>query len=77
MNSHVKIKMTPINARASLQCNSHNWNLLLGDATKSSRMANSFFGLIQRMCTLYTRSSKRWAILNQELEITFNPLSET
>jgi hypothetical protein len=29
------------------------------------------------MCTLYTRSSKRWAILNQELEITFNPLSET
>jgi hypothetical protein len=69
-------------------CGCHNWNLLLGDAAKSSRMllgdtAKSskmlinFFGLIQRIYTLFSRSSKRWAILNQELEINLKPLSET
>jgi hypothetical protein len=74
----VKMKILAINPRAFFTaCGCHNWNLLLGDAAKSSRMTISFFGLIQRICTLFSRSSKRWMILNQELEITLKPLSET
>jgi hypothetical protein len=58
-------------------CGCHNWNLLLEDATKLSRMTFSFFGWIQRIYTLFSRPSKRWAILNQELEIPLKPLSKT
>jgi hypothetical protein len=36
-----------------------------------------FFGLIQRTDTLLSKSLKRWAILNQKLDITLKPLSET
>jgi hypothetical protein len=79
MNSDVKTKILAINPSAFFTvCGYHNWNLLLGDATKSSRTAISFFDLIQRIYTLFFfRSSKRWVILNQKLEITLRPLSET
>jgi hypothetical protein len=54
MNSGVKMKILAINPRAVFTaCGCHSWNLLLGDATKSSRMAISFFGLIQSIYTLF------------------------
>jgi hypothetical protein len=44
VNSGVKTKILAINPRAFFTaCGCHNWNLLLGDAAKSSRMAISFF----------------------------------
>jgi hypothetical protein len=45
MNSGVKTKILAINPRAVFTvCGCHNWNLLLEDATKLSRMTFSFFG---------------------------------
>jgi hypothetical protein len=74
----VKKKILAINPRTFFTaCGCQNWNLLLGDAAKSSRMTISFFNLFQGIYTLFSRSSKKWAILNQELEITLKPLSET
>jgi hypothetical protein len=79
VNSGGKTKILAINPRAFFAaCGCNNWNLLLGDGTKSPKTAIKFFwGLIQRIYTLFSRSSKRWAILNQELEITLKPLFET
>jgi hypothetical protein len=77
VNSGVKTKILAINPRAFFTaCGCHNWNLLLGDAAKSSRKVISFFGLIQRIYALFPRL-KKWAILNQELERTLASLSET
>jgi hypothetical protein len=54
VNSCVKMEILASNPRDFFTaCCCHNWNLLLGDATKSSRMAISFFGLIQRIYTLF------------------------
>jgi hypothetical protein len=38
---------------------------------------NQLSGFVQRTLSLFSRCLKRWAILNQELEITLKPLSET
>jgi hypothetical protein len=44
VNSGVKMKILAINPRPFFTaCGCHNWNLLLGDATKSSRMAIRIF----------------------------------
>jgi hypothetical protein len=78
VNSGVKTKILATNSRYFFTgCGCHNCNLLLGDATKSSRMAISFFfGLIQRICILL-QIFEEVGDLNQELEITLKPLSET
>jgi hypothetical protein len=60
VNSGVKAKIIAINPRAFFTaCGCYNWNLLLGDVAKSSRMAISFFGLIERIYTLSSTSSRR------------------
>jgi hypothetical protein len=57
VNLCVKRKILAISPRAFFAaCDCHNWNMLSGDAAKSSRMAVSFFGLIQRIYTLCSRS---------------------
>jgi hypothetical protein len=44
MNSNIKRKILAINPRAFFTaCGYHNWNLLLGNAAKSSRTAISIF----------------------------------
>jgi hypothetical protein len=74
VNSRVKKKILAINPKVFFTAYGwHNWDLLLGDAAKSSRMAVSFLGLIQRIYTRFSRSSKRWSILKQKLEITLKP----
>ncbi|XP_022165596.1 zinc finger MYM-type protein 1-like [Myzus persicae] len=59
-------------------CASHNLNLLLGDISKSSTKAISFFGIVQRIYCLFSSSTKRWSILKIHCqELTLKPLSET
>jgi hypothetical protein len=36
-----------------------------------------FLADLKNLHTFFSRSSKRWAIFNQELEVTLKPLSET
>jgi hypothetical protein len=54
VNSGVNTKTSANNPRAFFTvCGCHKWNLLLGDAAKSSRTAVSFYGLNQRIYTLF------------------------
>jgi hypothetical protein len=49
MNSGAKTKILSSNKRAFFTaCGCHNWNLLLGDAIKSSRTVISFFFIISK-----------------------------
>jgi len=44
-------------------CDHHNLNTALRDAAKFSAEAISFFGIIQRIYTIFTASANRWQIL--------------
>ena len=55
----------------------HNWNLLLGDAAASCTSAKLFFGILQRLYTLFSASPVRWAALKEKVNLTLKPLSET
>lgn len=58
-------------------CGCHSWNLLLCDAASSCPKANLFFGILQRLYTLFSAFSQRWSILKRRVNITLKPLSET
>lgn len=58
-------------------CGCHSWNLVLGDAASSCAQAQTFFGLLQRLYTIFSCSSERWAILKSHVNISLKPLSET
>ncbi|KAL4152822.1 hypothetical protein QTP88_000655 [Uroleucon formosanum] len=75
----VQSRMKQLNSRAFFTpCASHNLNLLLGDISKSSTKAISFFGIVQRIYCLFSSSTKRWSILKKHCqELTLKPLSET
>ncbi|KAJ0170969.1 hypothetical protein K1T71_013741 [Dendrolimus kikuchii] len=77
--SGVQKRIIEINPLAYfLPCGSHSWNLILGDAASSCLQAKSFFGLLQRLYTLFAGSSQRWAILNAHVKfLSLKPLSET
>lgn len=78
IHSGVKTRILEINPRAFFTpCGCHNWNLLIVDASKSSPAASSFFGFIQRIYTLFSRSSKRWTDIKEKLNLHLKSLSET
>ncbi|GFT52641.1 zinc finger MYM-type protein 1 [Trichonephila clavipes] len=43
----------------------------------SSSTAKTFFGFINKICVLFSKSSKRWDIVKTKLKLTLKPLSET
>ncbi|KAL4108273.1 hypothetical protein QTP88_018504 [Uroleucon formosanum] len=71
----VQSRMKQLNYRAFFTpCATHNLNLLLGDISKSSTKAISFFGIVQRIYCLFSSSTKRWSILKKHCqELTLNP----
>ncbi|XP_073470341.1 zinc finger MYM-type protein 1-like [Aquarana catesbeiana] len=76
--SGVKTRILNINPLAFFTpCGCHSWNLVLGDAAASCAKAKLFFGVLQRLYTLFSGSSNRWAILKEKVNITLKPLSET
>ena len=61
-----------------IPCGSHNLNLLLRDITKSLTQALYFFGVLQKIYTIFAASTSRWDVLKKHVEkITPKPLSET
>ncbi|XP_066365377.1 uncharacterized protein [Miscanthus floridulus] len=75
----VQTRVLEINPRALyMSCACHSLNLTLCDMAKSCRKAISFFGVIQRIYALFSRSTKRWKILTDNVErFTVKPLSDT
>ena len=60
----VQKRLLEINPKALyMPCACHSLNLTLCDMAKSCKQAISFFGVIQRIYALFSRSTKRWKIL--------------
>ncbi|XP_075680253.1 zinc finger MYM-type protein 1-like [Dermatophagoides pteronyssinus] len=61
-----------------MSCGSHNLNLILGEMSKSSNIAISFFGTLQSLYNIFAGSVNRWRILKEHVNnLTPKPLSET
>ena len=78
-NIGVQKKVLEINPRAFYSaCGCHSLNLALCDMAKSCGKAKDFFGIIQRIYTIFAKSTKRWQILKDNLSgLTLKPLSAT
>lgn len=73
INSGVKTRILNINPRAFFTpCGYYSWNLLLVDAANSSAAAKTFFGFIQKIYLLFSRSSKRWELIKDKLKLTIS-----
>ncbi|KAK4593670.1 hypothetical protein RGQ29_017677 [Quercus rubra] len=75
----VQKRIIDINPRAFYTlCGCHNLNLVLCDVANSCSKAISFFGVVQRIYTLFSSSTKRWKILQDNVSsLTLKPLSQT
>jgi len=67
-NIGVQKKVLEINPRAFYSaCGYHSLNLALCDMAKSCGKAKDFFGIIQRIYTIFAKSTKRWQILKDNI----------
>nr|XP_011468653.1 PREDICTED: zinc finger MYM-type protein 1-like [Fragaria vesca subsp. vesca] len=77
----VQKKLLDINPRAFYTpCGSHSLNLTLSDVANSCEKAEEFFGVVQRIYTLFADSTKRWDILKDNISekgYTLKSLSTT
>ena len=75
----VQKRVLDVNSKAlCVPCGSHTLNLVVGDAAKSSVASVSFFGLLQRLYTLFSSSVNRWTILRDHVKtFTVKALSTT
>uniref|UniRef100_A0A3Q1DI04 TTF-type domain-containing protein n=1 Tax=Amphiprion ocellaris TaxID=80972 RepID=A0A3Q1DI04_AMPOC len=78
-NCRVQKRVLELNSKAlCVPCGSHTLNLVVGDAAKSSVTSISFFGLLQRLYTLFSSSVHRWTILTNHVKnFTLKALSTT
>ncbi|CAI6377857.1 unnamed protein product [Macrosiphum euphorbiae] len=58
-------------------CAAHKLNLLLCDVSQSCIRAISFFGMIERVYTLFSASTKRWDILKKHCSIVLKKWTAT
>ncbi|XP_042472386.1 zinc finger MYM-type protein 1-like [Zingiber officinale] len=75
----VQSRLLEINPRAFYTpCGCHSLNLTLCDMVKCCPKAMSFFGVIQRIYSLFSSSTKRWQIFKDHVQgLTVKPLSQT
>jgi hypothetical protein len=75
----VQKRLLDINSKAFYTpCSCHSLNLILYDIANSCPKAISFFGIVQRIYTLFSSSTKRWKIfLDNVPSLTLKPLSQT
>ena len=77
--THVKWHVLEINPRALyMPCACHSLNLTLCDMAHSCVKAVSFFGIVQRIYSLFANSTKRWKILLDNVpDLTVKSLCNT
>ncbi|XP_073029841.1 uncharacterized protein [Primulina eburnea] len=75
----VQKRLLEINPRAFYTpCGCHSLNLALVDMVECCPKAKSFFGVVQRIYTLFSSSTKRWKIFKDNVPgLTVKPLSHT
>ncbi|PWA52825.1 zinc finger MYM-type protein 1 [Artemisia annua] len=75
----VQKRFLDINPRAFYTpCGCHSLNLALCDMANTCIKGRDFFGIIQRIYTIFANSSKRWQILKNNVKgLTVKPLSIT
>lgn len=77
----VQKRLLDINPRAFYTpCGCHSLNLTLSDIAHSCQRARDFFGVVQRIYTLFADSTKRWKILKDNIKekgLTLKSLSVT
>jgi hypothetical protein len=75
----VQKRFLDINPRAFYTpCGCHSLNLVLCDMANSCRKAKDFFGIVQRIYTIFANSTKRWQILKDNVKgLTPKSLSST
>ena len=75
----VQKRIIDINPKAFyIPCGCHNLNLVLCDVANSCPKATSFFGVVQRIYTLFSSSTRRQKILQDNVSsLTLKPLLQT
>ena len=78
-NQGVQKRLLEINHRAFYTlCGCHSLNLVLCDMANSCSRASSFFGVVQRIYSLFSSSTKRWKLLQEHVpNLTVKSLSQT
>lgn len=68
-NQGVQKRLLDLNPRAFYTpCGCHSLNLVLCDIANTSKKARDFFGIVQRIYTLFANSTKRWQILKENVK---------
>ena len=75
----VQKRLLEVNPRAFYTpCGCHSLNLTLCDMANSFTKAESFFGVVQRIYTIFASSTKWWDVLKHHVkDLTVKPLSQT
>ncbi|XP_062085682.1 uncharacterized protein LOC133791782 [Humulus lupulus] len=78
-NKVVQTRLLEMNPSAFYTpCACHSLNLLLSDMAHCCPKAVSFFGVVQRIYSLFSASTKRWKVFRDHVPgLTVKPLSET
>ncbi|XP_062118367.1 uncharacterized protein LOC133831984 [Humulus lupulus] len=78
-NKGVQTRLLEMNPRAFYTpCACHSLNLLLSDMAHCCPKAVSFFGVVQRIYSLFSASTKRWKVFRDHVPgLTVKPLLET
>ncbi|KAM3198715.1 hypothetical protein ACQJBY_073716 [Aegilops geniculata] len=64
----VQMRLLNVNPRAFYSaCGCHSLNLTLCDMAKTCAKAKDFFGIIQRIYTIFANSTKKWHILKENI----------
>ena len=79
VHSGVQKRLLNINSRAFfIPCACHNYNLVVADMAKTCPDALTFFGIVQRMYTIFSASTKRWSLFRKHVSnLSVKPLCET
>ncbi|KAK7922330.1 hypothetical protein WMY93_009232 [Mugilogobius chulae] len=77
-NKGVQARLLQLNPRALfVPCGAHTLNLVVADAAKKSRDAINYFGILQKLYTLFSASTNRWTILKKHVDITLKMWTDT
>ncbi|XP_021980504.1 zinc finger MYM-type protein 1-like [Helianthus annuus] len=75
----VQKRLLEVNPRAFYApCGCHSLNLVISDMASACDKVQDFFGTIQRICSIFASSTKRWKILQDNIPyLTLKSLSQT